>query len=274
MIELFLIACGSPPPSTGQLEVLTYNIHGLPPEITGDDTQARVQEIAGLLGPFDVVGLQEDFIDENHVFIESASEHQTHLRFSEPLDNRAYGSGLSVLADYALLELEEEYYTDCFGVLENASDCLASKGFQVATISLGDNAAVDIYNTHLEAGGSAEDNAARATQVDQLISSLNGHSKDRAVLFLGDTNLHATLEEDALLLSALESSGGLSDSCALVDCNEPNHIDRILIRNGALLSLSVEAWQVEEAFYDSDGVPLSDHPAISATIGWDSGSGR
>ena len=48
--------------------MLTYNIHGLPPEVTGDDTTGRIEQITPLLSDYDVVGLQEDWIEENRRF--------------------------------------------------------------------------------------------------------------------------------------------------------------------------------------------------------------
>ena len=51
-----------PPQTFGQFSVLTYNIHGLPPEVTNDDTSERIKQIAPLLEAYDVVGLQEDWI--------------------------------------------------------------------------------------------------------------------------------------------------------------------------------------------------------------------
>ena len=76
-------------PTSGTLSVLTYNIHGLPPEVTGDDTTGRIAQITPLLSDYDVVGLQEDGIAENRsiwidgagfktieIFDESLREHQ------------------------------------------------------------------------------------------------------------------------------------------------------------------------------------------------------
>ena len=52
-------------PSNGTLTVLTYNIHGLPPEITNDDTAGRIQQIAPLLEEYELVGIQEDWMTDN-----------------------------------------------------------------------------------------------------------------------------------------------------------------------------------------------------------------
>jgi hypothetical protein len=58
------------------------------------------------------------------------------------------------------------------------------------------------------------------------------------------------------------------DSCAEVDCAEPDHIDRILVRDSAEVSLQVSAWEVRAEFVDGEGVDLSDHPAIAVAVDW------
>jgi len=75
-------------PTEGALRALTYNVHGLPPELTGDDTAARMAQIAPLLDGFDVVGLQEDFDDDNHATLAASSRHLSQVRFAEALEDR------------------------------------------------------------------------------------------------------------------------------------------------------------------------------------------
>ncbi len=267
---LVLMACvEEPQPSSGSFSALTYNVHGLPPEITGDDTSARMVEIAPLLNGFAIVGLQEDFDDQNHELLENASDHQTAARFDEALEGRAYGSGLAFFADYAEQQRVHEHFTACHGTLDNASDCLASKGFQRLRLELGGEASLDVYNTHLEAGGSDEDNSARQAQVEQVLLAIDTWSQGRALLFLGDYNLHDDEEPDATLLARLLDEAQLQDACEYVDCEEPGHIDRLLFRSGDSLTLSAQAWANEPAFVDSQGAPLSDHDAISAQFAWE-----
>ena len=55
-----------------------------------------------------------------------------------------------------------------------------------------------------------------------------------------------------------------------VGCSEPDHIDRLMFREAAGLSLEPLEWTNELDFFDSDGVPLSDHPALSAVFAWSS----
>ena len=64
------------------------------------------------------------------------------------------------------------------------------------------------------------------------------------------------------------SSAGLRDACEEVGCAEPNRIDRIFVRNSSDLELVIKAWSVEKHFVDGQGVDLSDHDAIAATIQW------
>jgi hypothetical protein len=255
-------------PASGSLSALTYNVHGLPPEITGDDTASRLVDIGPLLPAFDIVGLQEDFDDANHAALVASVNHPTQVRFAEALADRVYGSGLAVLSHLAEESHFHEHYEDCHGVLDSASDCLASKGFQVVRLELAPGATVDVYNSHLEAGGGSEDHAARTQHVAQLLHSLADRSAERAVIFLADTNLHASDELDAPLLTQLLEEGGLVDSCAEVGCAEPDHIDRILVRDSAEVSLRVSGWEVRHEFVDEEGVDLSDHPAIATAMDW------
>ena len=88
------------PSAEGEFEALTYNVQGLPPEITGDDTTERMTRIGPLLDGFDVVGLQEDFIEGNHEILAGAAAHPTQLWFSDVLGDRVYGSGLAGFAEF------------------------------------------------------------------------------------------------------------------------------------------------------------------------------
>ena len=261
---LFHIACTpGDPPTSGSFTALTYNVHGLPPEITGDDTAGRMERIAPLLEPYDLVGLQEDFDDDNHARL-ATTTHPVKVRFSEILDDRFYGSGLALFARAAALEVDDEHYEDCNGVTDGASDCLASKGFQVVTLALGEHE-IDVYNTHMEAGNGDEDDLARAGQVDQLLASMD--AREATVLFLGDTNLNDDDEEDLVEIQRLKDYG-LQDSCDLVGCEDPGRIDRFLVLDRGAVRLEGEDWWVAPELVDDDGADLSDHEGIATTWAW------
>lgn len=253
---------------SGELSVLTYNVHGLPPLVTGSSTRKRYKKIAPLLSKFDVVGLQEDFIDSNHQILAKRRTHRTRVRFAKILRNRWFGSGLTVFAKKKDAERHNEYYTNCHGVFDAESDCLASKGFQVVRLELSPGVEVDLYNTHFDAGEDDADDEARAAQIEQIVYSMTTYSEERAVIFTGDTNLAYSDEDEGPMLEEFLDEAGLSDACLDVGCDEDDHIDRILLRSSASVSLDAIDWQNEPEFFDEDGNPMSDHPAISVRLLW------
>lgn len=268
MIFAFLLGCCEPLGRPGgEISILTYNVHGLPPEITGDDTTARMEQIGPLLKGFDIVGLQEDWLDENHAVLDEAVDYPTRDRETEKLDDRAYGKGLAMFAARESVASAGDFYTTCYGTIENASDCFASKGWRMLRLDLL-GAEVDVYNTHLEAGGGPEDDAARGAQVDALIDAIANESADRAVIFVGDTNLEDTDPEDEPLIRKLEDETGLVNACVALDCPEPERIDRVMFRGSGNVSVDADSWSVAEEFADSEGVPLSDHEPIAVTLAW------
>jgi endonuclease/exonuclease/phosphatase family metal-dependent hydrolase len=255
-------------PTSGTFTALTYNVHGLPDALTGDDGEARMRAISPLLNAFDIVGLQETFDEVKHGLLTAEADHEIQLWTNQTLDeSRVYGDGLGMLArGYPLVDQTSVFYSACYGLLDGASDCLASKGFQVMRIQVGD-AELDIYNTHQEAGSGEADDAARAVQVDEVLAHMDSWSAGRAVVLMGDTNLRPSEPPDAALL-AVYADAGLRDACVEIGCAEDDHIDRFLFRDSDALQLFVEAWGNDPAFYDDAGVPLSDHPAITARFAW------
>lgn len=261
-------ATASEPATSGEFSALTYNVHGLPDVITGTDGAARMAGIAPLLPAYDLIGLQESFDEGLQQAVTADCDHPTQLWSDEKLGaDRAYGNGLALLSRLEAVEDVAVFYSTCHGLVDGASDCLASKGFQVLRVRVGGRE-LDIYNTHHEAGGGEADDAARAVQVDEVIAHMDSWSAGRAVLYLGDSNLRPSEAPDAALLDRYFAAG-LSDACTLVGCAEPDHIDRFLLRDGDDLTLRVTAWSNEPQFVDAAGEPLSDHPAIAVTIGWD-----
>jgi hypothetical protein len=86
-------------PTEGTFKTLSYNVHGLPSQLTGDDTPGRMALIAPKLNDYDIVALQEDFADDNHAILVAKADHLTEIRFNELVDpDRFYGSGLGMLA--------------------------------------------------------------------------------------------------------------------------------------------------------------------------------
>ncbi|MFT6376290.1 MAG: endonuclease/exonuclease/phosphatase family metal-dependent hydrolase [Myxococcota bacterium] len=254
----------------GVFSVITYNVQGLPDALTDSarPTLDRMQDIAPLLDAYDVVGIQEDFDEDWHAALVADASHDDEFWTDEILDGRVYSAGLAVLSRLSpepeSTLYRESFYSSCHGTLDGSGDCLASKGFQVVTLTLAGGLVVDIVNTHHEAGGGEEDIAARAVQVEELIADLNG---SHAVVFMGDTNLDSEDVDDAAALDRY-AAASLQDVCGLVGCAEDDHIDRIFIRSSPTLTLDAVSWERPTQFVGDDGEPLSDHPAIAAEISW------
>jgi len=49
---------------------------------------------------------------------------------------------------------------------------------------------------------------------------------------------------------------------------EPGRIERVMFRAAESLELAVESWSKEPAFFDAEGIPVSDHPAIAVEFSW------
>ena len=129
----------APVASEGTLSMLTYNVQGLPDALADSDrpTLERMEAIAPLLEPFDIIGLQEDFAPDFHAALTDTPHAETHW-FDDTVDaNRVYGAGLTFLSYPVTSAYDEDHYAECNGVLDGASDCLASKGWQRITLQLG-----------------------------------------------------------------------------------------------------------------------------------------
>ena len=73
------------------------------------------------------------------------------------------------------------HYESCFGYLDNASDCFASKGLRGEYLEIDvDGVIFHFYNTHLEAGNGPEDHNIRAEQVHTILAT----SIDIRMMFL------------------------------------------------------------------------------------------
>lgn len=270
---LLLVLVGCPPeapePRTGSFVLLTYNVHGLPSGVTGDDTLARMPPIGERVAGYDLVVFQEDFLDEGHDLLFAELDQTTQVRFSEPLPDRPTGSGLATAANYPSPGSFTRWYSTCNGTLDSSSDCLASKGVLGVRVELAEGLELDVWNTHLEAGGSDEDGSSRLAQAGEAAEAIADFSGERAAVFGGDFNIHpderpVDIEvEDTLVVEA-----GLTDACRASNCPEPRRIDRVFFRSGPSLLLQPVAWEVAPGYEDEAGVPLSDHDPILVTFAW------
>ena len=253
----------------GTISVLTYNIHGLPAEVTGDDTETRVHEIAPRLSNFDIVGLQEDWMDVHHQVLREYNQTLVIDRFDQPLDDeKVYGAGLSYFGQHPIINVEHVYYDSCHGLVNNGSDCFASKGVQHLELDIGGFFALHVLNTHLEAGGADADHDIRTQQINTILSLLED-IQEEPVVVMGDFNLRPSDPQEDELLILFREEGNLRQTCMEVACDESDHIDQIFIRSGSDIQLTVDRWERDASFVDSQALPLSDHPAIVSQLIWE-----
>ena len=278
-----LLACGTtgsednskdsqpaPQAPAGTFSALSYNVYGLPSFVAGGDTGERMKQIGPLISVFDVVGVQEDFIDDNHALLADACTLTTRTRFADMLTGKVYGSGLATFSSMPLVQHEGLHYSTCHGLAGNGSDCFASKGILFNRLQVAKGAELDLYTTHLDASGSPGDEEARKVQVGEALAFIKKNSEGRAVIWLGDFNLRPNDPPDKPLLDKIVAETGMKTACDALTCGEPNHIDRIYFRSGLGLELEASGWTNEEHFLDEAGEDLSDHPPISATFSWKS----
>jgi endonuclease/exonuclease/phosphatase (EEP) superfamily protein YafD len=284
----------------GSFDVLTYNVAGLPQEISTVNPQEHIPLISPLLNEYDVVLTQEDFdwwmpIVEQLDFVhyhERLRAQATHEYRSaqhpgpeavgiDPAARGMFvGDGNGVLSRLPFTGNTRVPWTDCFGGIDTsdggAGDCLAMKGFAMVTMTLPSGGLVDVYTLHAEAGGTAEDQRLQGEDFAQLAAFMAANSAGRAVIVGGDTNLHidpshpdASGDADAAIWQQFLADTGLTDACTATDCPDGGSIDKIAYRSGAGVRLTATAHDMpRERFTAPDGDALSDHPPVVVTFAW------
>jgi hypothetical protein len=104
------------------------------------------------------------------------------------------GDGLGVLSRYPISDVERVPWPRCFGGADTsdggAGDCLAMKGFLVASVELAPGVAFDLYTLHVEAGEGPDDQPLQEEDMATLAAFMAERSAGRGVIIAGDTNLH------------------------------------------------------------------------------------
>jgi hypothetical protein len=298
---------GSTPPTTtaplpgppGELSVLTYNVAGLPQEVSEVTPSTDLPLISPLLNAYDVVLTQEDF-DWWQPIMELLDFRNYHQRLRAQVDHPYrsgqhpgptavgldtstrtlfIGDGLGLLSRYPFGELDRVPWTGCFGgvVGPGAADCLAMKGFSRTTMTLADGRLVDVYNLHAEAGGTTADQDLQVADFEQLAAFIEQRSAGRAIILGGDTNLHtdpthpdAAGGRDTEIWQRFLARTGLTDTCDELRCGDPGSIDKIAYRDGAGLELTALDHDMPvERFQRPGGGDLSDHPPVVVRFRWD-----
>lgn len=283
--------------ASGAFTYLTYNVAGLPQEVSSENPEEHIPLISPLLEPFDVVVTQEDFdwwtddlagldfvnyherlrADTTHEYVTAQHPGPAAVGIDGSDPERplpSVGDGLGILSRFPLRDEVRVPWTHCRGLVDSASDCLAMKGFMVATVELETDVVVDVYTLHAEAGSDPEDNVLQEEQFAQLAEFIDDHSGDRAIILGGDTNLHLEPDDedqahDTPVWEGFLETTGMTDVCSEVDCPVPGAIDKVAWRDGGGVSFEPLTFVHEnETFSGPDGEDLSDHPPVSVDWTW------
>jgi endonuclease/exonuclease/phosphatase family protein len=294
LVAALLGGCGAP--KQGSFTVLSYNVAGLPQEISQVDPDKHIPMISPLLDQYDVVLTQEDFdwwVPALDGFTFAHYHEQLRAEATHPhrsaqwigpegagidptvRDAPLVGDGLGFLSRMAFSDETRVAWPDCFGGADTgdggAADCLAGKGFGVVTMTLTTGRVVDVYTLHAEAGGTAEDQALQEVDFDQLADFVTDHSAGRAVILGGDTNLHTDTGNpaDVAIWDEFLDATGLTDVCTELSCGEPGSIDKMAYRDGGGVELTPTSHDFpRDQFRDEEGVDLSDHPPLVVGFDW------
>lgn len=285
------------PPSS--FTTLSYNVAGLPQEISDVDPQTHIPLISPLLNEYDVVLTQEDFdwwtplaglldFRNYHSRLRSQITHpyRTDVHpgpsavgvgpHARPL---LVGDGIGIVSRFPLTNETVRPWNGCFGdAFVGAADCLAMKGFRMVTMTLGDGYEVDVISLHAEAGSTDRDQQLQERDFEELSQYITSRSGDRALIVGGDTNLHIVdgLDEantggmDRLIWERFLAETGLSDVCAELACARDESIDKFAYRSGSGVALEPTLIDFpEHRFRGPDGEDLSDHPPLVVRWSWD-----
>ncbi len=208
-------------PIPGSIDLLTYNVAGLPRWVGKFDGRETHPKIGAGLGPFELVLLQEDF--------------WYHQRLSAPHPWQGpprsggflrLGDGLARMSAYPLSSVEHVPWKTAHGLFGAYHDRWAWKGFAAGTLDLGGSLQIWVYNVHFDAGGSKGDRKAREVQRDQLRQDiLTRTALDDAVIVAGDFNCGSSALKDFAAAAHLKDAGG-------------GGIDRVFYRSGSHLELT------------------------------------
>lgn len=274
-----------PDPTSGEFLALTYNVAGLPMGLSSSMPELYTPMIAPLLNDYDVVLVQESWQtpDPNpagntglRVYHEILVEASEHPYKSEPAavpwgtdperPDALLGDGLNMFSIFPFGETTRVRWPTC---VITSSDCLALKGFSMTQMELADGAVVHVYNLHMEAGSTREDDDARDQDIDLLVEFMTEMSDGAAVIVGGDFNLHTDTEPAASQLARLLDETGLSDACTEFDCDRPGSLDKFLFRSSEELEIRAEEMSFEtDVFVSDDGQPLSDHDPLAVRFAW------
>lgn len=275
---------------SGELKALTYNVAGLPESLSGSNPAENMPHISPLLNDYDLVLVQEDWLTPEEgtltleVYHDLLAQEAMHPYQSVPAPlplgsdktrpEALVSDGLNRFSMSPFGELQRVRWEGCYGGAtgDGAGDCLATKGFSVATHRLADGIDIDVYNLHGEAGNAVQDQSLQEDDYRQLAAFIVSRPSDRAIILGGDTNLLTDSgNPDFVIWQDFLRATGLSDVCEILDCgSDATVIDKFAFRRGSSASIEPLSHRFErdKFIHPESGEPLSDHDALTVEFRW------
>ncbi len=274
------------------LKIISYNVDGLPlPKFmssSGRDPRLATKFIARHLNDADadIIAVQEDFSYHEYLRDGISLKYKTLHSGTIPV-----GDGLNIFSKFPIYNVERVEWCEANGVFKDGSDELTPKGFLLVTLEVCKGVYLDVYDIHADANEAPDDVRVRILQFEQLLSYIEKHSKDRAVMVIGDTNTRIGWENSKLRELFVEKSGFRDcwTECCLggkyqkdminLDEYKPyepdkwqevfDSLDRVLLRNGKGITFTPLTHEYVDFGTDEEKklcVELSDHSAAVVTV--------
>ena len=273
-------------PKTGSLNIMTYNVSGIPVigdfqgtqrDLMGNARMAKIGEVLNNESGCDIIGTQEDF--DLHAALAKAMPayiYQTQSSGGVPL-----GDGLAVFSKLPVYNVKHTKWNTSYGILSAGTDRLAQKGILSSVIEISNGVYIDFYVLHADAANDIKSAEARADNYRQLADMINSRAYDRAAIVVGDFNTTFDRNQVDDLYNNLVKPAGLSDSWAELynngDCSYDNGAgwnptlyelyDKIMFKSGGGVELNAGTLQYIQ-FTDAQGKTYTDHISAKACINY------
>lgn len=239
----------------------------------------KADHIGPKLNDFDLVCLQECFAGDERL------ANNTNFTYKINPDKKRHfynlvDSGLLVLSNLNLQKTYFEIYND----YASFQDFIASKGFLMTRWKI-NNKYLDVYTTHMQAGGTQSGFDAAQGQADQLVNAINKLTpKENGLLVVGDFNmgplrnktyveLSDIYEDEITMINRMNIFNSIIVRLHLIDVwdvleTNPayNGFDRCLFRNGTNVTINPNNIRWDNTFIGEDGKQLSDSKPIIVNL--------
>ena len=219
-------------------------------------TEVGVGDLNNSLFPFDTDGL--NLMYKNNLTVSSESM-------------TAWNEHYSPTTNYVVIDVPDQ----------NGADGMIDKGFRFYQVQMAPGVVVDVYILHMDAETDPGDNAARASQIDQLMAAVNANDNGNPIIIMGDTNCRYTRDPlESTIIAAgfsdpwidLERDGvypQMGNESLMVDdlgYQKGEVVDKVFYKDGTNVKLDATTYFVDAEGYTDEGGLLGDHPPVIVTF--------